>query len=114
MKKIAMIGATDRYNYGDLLFPLIVQKELSKRLGKEYSFHNFSTSKSDLSKYGGLLTEEMAHIKNENIDVAIVVGGEVLSASWKATYYHIQSNRIKLYFFKVLFKLLGERLTESL
>lgn len=107
-----MIGATDRYNYGDLLFPLIVQKELSQRLGSDYLFYNFSTKKSDLSKYGGLVTKSIRNIKNINCDVAIIVGGEVLSSSWKATYYHVQHSKFKLILNKILFKIIGEKRAE--
>ena len=41
--KIAIVGAFDRYNYGDLLMPLIVKSEIEK---------NFSNMKIEFDFYG--------------------------------------------------------------
>lgn len=113
MKKIALVGATDRYNYGDLLFPIIVEAQLRKRLGSRLEFYNLSTTESDLSRVGGLKTERMSMLKDTHFDSTILIGGEVLSASWKATYYHVQKNKFMFFCKKIMFKIMGNTKSEQ-
>ena len=88
--KIFILSASDRYNYGDLLFPIIAIKELSKH-GK-YNFTNVAIIKSDLSHIGALPTEKYKVLfktnKEREKSYLLVAGGEVLGV-----------NRSKLYSF---------------
>lgn len=56
MKSINIIGAFDRYNYGDLLFPIIIEEYIKKyncELIKKYKLEYYALVQSDLSKVGG-------------------------------------------------------------
>ena len=79
-QKIILYGAFDRYNYGDILIPIILSKYLQNNgFGNiEYS----SLKNADLSPFGGFRCTplDLQHItKNSTI---IVAGGEVLNVDW--------------------------------
>lgn len=98
-KNIYILSASDRYNYGDLLFPIIAIKELEK-LG-DYTFHNVSTTKSNLTKYGALKTYPYSllykHRNNKEKGVILVAGGEVLGANWSRLYSFINPVLFNIY-----------------
>ncbi|MFW6275208.1 MAG: polysaccharide pyruvyl transferase family protein [bacterium] len=83
-RNIYILSASDRYNYGDLLFPIIARKELSKY--GDYNFFNIGIVKSDLSEYGALPTYAYKKIlsapNQEKAPVLLIAGGEVLNANW--------------------------------
>jgi hypothetical protein len=86
MEKILIIGAFDRYNYGDLLFPLIIEKQLAT-YGKELSFRYFGLIRSDLSSLGGLPTEGLQDFykaceEGEDPVHVMIAGGEALGVTW--------------------------------
>ncbi|QDH81104.1 polysaccharide pyruvyl transferase family protein [Echinicola soli] len=90
MENILIIGAFDRYNYGDLLFPLIIEKQLES-LGKEYRFRFFGLVESDLSTVGGKPTEGLAAFyqacnTTEGNNHVIVAGGEALGVTWHSLF----------------------------
>jgi hypothetical protein len=91
MKTLYILGAFDRPNYGDLLFPIILNKKLSIKLAGEYVIKNIGLIRSDLTKYGGLETESYKYFfsKIKKGDAVIVAGGEVLPADYKALYTFI-------------------------
>lgn len=106
--RIALIGAIDRNNYGDILFPLIVEHELSKRIKNiNIEFYYFGSIKSNLSEFGAKKTLPLNEIKQYDIDIAVIVGGEVLSATWNRTYLHLQKSKIKVFSLRVLGKVIG-------
>lgn len=100
MKKVALVGACDRFNYGDLLFPIIIEKALSDRI-KDLSFDIYGSIESKMSIYGGANTKALKDMKMEEYSTIIIVGGEVLTANWQPTYLHLQKSSLS----KVLFKL---------
>lgn len=104
---IGLIGAIDRNNYGDILFPLIVESELKRRTNQKINFFYYGTVESDLSKYGAHKTRALKDIGNDNLDVGIIVGGEILSATWNRTYLHLQNNKINILFNRIFNKLIG-------
>lgn len=83
---INIFGAYDRHNYGDLLFPIILQKSLISQLNnKEYSINIYSIIDSDLSRYGALKTQDLGHLyksMHQDSTILIVAGGDVLTAQW--------------------------------
>lgn len=90
MEKILIIGAFDRYNYGDLLFPLIIEKQLNT-YGKDFQYQYFGIVESDLSKEGGKPTqslqafyEQLSH--REDKASVIIAGGEALGVTWNSLY----------------------------
>lgn len=96
---VFILSASDRFNYGDLLFPLIAQKELEKC--NNYNFINVGIIASDLTPIGGLRTVSYRSIyqyqsKNQK-GILLVAGGEVLGASWSRVYSFIYPWYYKLY-----------------
>lgn len=87
MKDILIIGAFDRYNYGDLLFPIIIEKQL-KTYGDNLSFHFYGIAESDLSALGGLPTQDIQAFYRRCDDLkagkasVIVAGGEAVAVTW--------------------------------
>src|SRR5690606_19203808 len=88
MEKILIIGAFDRYNYGDLLFPLIIEKQLDT-YGKDFQYEFFGIIKSDLSALGGKPTRDLqsfyreCNLPGQRVHV-VVAGGEALGVSWNS------------------------------
>lgn len=83
--KIKIFAASDRNNYGDLLFPLVIKKILEKDF-PNYTIENYGIIKSDLSFFGALPTnsfKSLIHgIKKENNFKLVIAGGEVLGGGW--------------------------------
>lgn len=81
-KRLYVLAANDRFNYGDLLFPYII----SRYLGQYFNDIKYiSTTQSDLSSKGGFKTEAFKSLYNiesgwENH--LIVAGGDSLCAEW--------------------------------
>lgn len=83
--KIAFLGAYDRFNYGDLLFPIIAGNEMRHRNpGVKISVH--ALIESDLSKYGALKTQSLRALYARDAlqadDVVVFVGGGVIGVDW--------------------------------
>jgi hypothetical protein len=101
--KVFILSASDRYNYGDLLFPIIAEKALSKY--GDFEFHNLAIVKSDLSRFGALPTSKYHHlykfIDNSQKHILLVAGGEVIAANWLKLYGFVYPS------FNSLFKLLS-------
>ncbi|MEB2774828.1 polysaccharide pyruvyl transferase family protein [Algoriphagus sp. D3-2-R+10] len=90
MTKVLIIGAFDRYNYGDLLFPLVIERQLSS-YGKNFQFEYFGLIESDLSKEGGLPTKGLKKFYKACSDPSdpvqvIIAGGEALGVTWNSLY----------------------------
>lgn len=84
IKRIVIVGAFDRHNYGDLLFPIIIEAAAFKR-GFTGAVECFSTLKSDLTKFGAKPTKSLRSLfaqSNGSDTLVVVGGGEVLSATW--------------------------------
>jgi hypothetical protein len=93
MKHLFLYGAIDRFNYGDLLLPVLL-KEKFKELQAETSWNIrvFGTVESDLSHFGALPTESLGAFYEamQSLPAAVLlVGGEVLSPSWATVYSHL-------------------------
>jgi len=90
MENILIIGAFDRYNYGDLLFPLIIEKQLAT-YPVDIDCRFFGLVESNLSREGGKPTEDLAAFyKACNTPLGrnhiIVAGGEALGVTWHSLY----------------------------
>lgn len=84
-KKIALLGAYDRFNYGDLLFPIIVSNELRRHYPEtEIAVHALAAS--DLSRFGALPTQSLRALYGQNAlhvgDVVIFAGGGTIGVDW--------------------------------
>jgi hypothetical protein len=120
-KNIAIIGAFDRYNYGDLLFPIIIElylKNFYKEYLPEYEINYYGLKESDLSIYGGKITKSIKElfVKNNmpNDSILIVSGGNVLPARLSDMHLDLQENRLILFINKVFRKLIGINIYEKL
>lgn len=86
---IYFLSASDRINYGDLLFPIIFAKFVERE-----DFRNYSIVSSDLSHFGAMKTKSyiqlIQDIKRTNEKVKVVIGGgEVLFADWSRLFEFI-------------------------
>lgn len=85
---ILIIGAFDRYNYGDLLFPLIIEKQL-ETYDRDFTVQFFGIVKSDLSPLGGKPTASIREFyrtcnTGEGHTSIIVAGGEAVAVTWNS------------------------------
>ncbi|MBB6631505.1 polysaccharide pyruvyl transferase family protein [Clostridium algidicarnis] len=114
-KSINIIGAFDRYNYGDLLFPIIIEKYLerySSPILEEYDLEYYGLVESDLSKVGGKKTKPLKDLYNNPIEkhsLIIVSGGEVLAARISSMDVDLSPNNFTTIIKKIIIKLIGRR-----
>lgn len=85
---ILIIGAFDRFNYGDLLFPLVIEAQLAT-YGERFNARYFGVVKSDLSALGGKPTEDIqafyrACRERRGHTSVIVAGGEAVAVTWSS------------------------------
>ena len=81
---VAVVGAFDRFNFGDLLFPHMVRFGFEK-LGVDAEYRHFSLRAADLKDRGGVATVPLASLKTAELprgSLVVVAGGEMLSARW--------------------------------
>lgn len=82
--KVYCLSASDRYNYGDLLFPIVAKYHLEKQ--GHCNFVNVATIPSDLRSIGALETigyDIFLDPKKRPVNSTILIaGGEVLNANW--------------------------------
>ncbi len=111
-KKINVFGPFDRFNYGDLLFPIVL----------EYCFNNyepylerkyFGTFSFNLLKSGGLKGDGFKalrkEVNKEKRAVVLVAGGESIAATWHELY----SFKSKIYGWLCSFKLFNKILRHT-
>lgn len=88
---IHFLSASDRINYGDLLFPIIFQKAAEK-LKEPIQFYNYGLVSSNLGHFGALKTDSyrilLKRVKKLKGKV-VIGGGEVLFADWRKLYSFI-------------------------
>ena len=76
----------DRYNYGDLLFPIVTRAALTALLcsNDRYDFAQYGLARSDLSAYGALPSMGIRDLYKDakDGDVVLVAGGENLAQTW--------------------------------
>jgi len=101
----ALWGAFDRFNYGDLLFPIVTERAL-RHLGYLGATSAFGLKKSDLRLYDARPTDSLADLRTSDIDNIIVAGGEVLGTRWFNMHLHISTPPLT-YVLKGLRKTLG-------
>lgn len=84
MTRVATIGAFDRFNYGDLLFPITLD---AMGVGSGIDFDHFSVRRADMVGFGGVTSGSQRDLvdalSGPSEPAAIVLaGGEVLGATW--------------------------------
>ena len=85
---VAVVGAFDRFNLGDLLFPHMVRFGF-ERLGVDAQYDCYSIRGADLRHRGGVETRPLAALREEGLtppSLVVVAGGELLTARWSDAY----------------------------
>lgn len=85
-RHIRLLCSCDRYNYGDLLFPIVTRTALKALLGSNhrYDFAQYGLARSNLSVYGALPSMGIRDLYRDakDGDVVLVAGGENLAQTW--------------------------------
>ena len=103
--KIGLIGAFDRNNYGDILMPIIVEKQIRENFpNKDIVFEYYGQSYSNMEYTLGKNTIPLSEISKNKCDIAIFVGGEILSAVYRGMYLNLLESKIKILEYKILKK----------
>ncbi|MBD1390547.1 polysaccharide pyruvyl transferase family protein [Neiella sp. HB171785] len=88
---VYFLSASDRLNYGDLLFPMIF-KEVLVKANSKLKFVNCGLVESDLSNFGALPTISYRSLEKNIVKTGgcvVVGGGEVLFPTWGLLYSYI-------------------------
>ncbi|HWK58989.1 MAG TPA: polysaccharide pyruvyl transferase family protein [Parapedobacter sp.] len=85
---ILIIGAFDRFNYGDLLFPIVIEAQLAT-YRQSFDVRYFGIIESDLSALGGKPTENIQSFyracrETTGHTSVIVAGGEAVAVTWNS------------------------------
>lgn len=86
---IRYIAASDRINYGDLIFPLIFKHYFSQ----SHTIKFYGLVQSDYSNFGALPTRSYKNLVKDinKYDIIVVGGGEVFFGKWKNLYSYVYS-----------------------
>lgn len=103
---IRILAASDRNNYGDLLFPMVIKKYAETNFPKDQTC-NYGIVKSNLKSFGAEPTKSLYDLKSDvktekEMSKIIVAGGEVLGAEWLTIYMFIFNFWEKLYRFRMI------------
>ena len=90
MNDIILYGAFDRHNYGDLLFPLIMERVIN-HLHPEKKVLIAGLINSDLSKYGAKETITIKKaLKMSKADATLILaGGDVVACDWQSAFGYL-------------------------
>ena len=92
-KKIALFGPHDRFNYGDFLFPLMLEYAIEKNYSQKFEFEKYSLINADFSKRGAYKSKNYRTLKKDinkgGISAVIVAGGECLNVDWSSLLHFI-------------------------
>lgn len=100
MKKVVIIGAFDRYNYGDNLMPILFEMFLLESYPgffEKYKLIFSALINSDLSEFKVKKTVAMSEVFDgnlEDIHAVISIGGEVLCASSSSLSLHMNNTKL--------------------
>lgn len=104
MIKFAVLSASDRFNYGDVLLPILFRDFIRQhKINARINF--YSIKKSNLSSRGGMPTKSIRSLyskcNKDNKFVIVVVGGDVLGGEWTTVisflygrYFHALARRL--------------------
>lgn len=119
-KSINIVGAFDRYNYGDVLFPIILEEFIKKYktdIFRNYKIEFYGLIDSNLEYIGGKKTKGMYRLYREKIQpgsAVIVAGGDVLAARISDLYFDLSDSTVSMYKRKIIRKLLGRNIYEKI
>ncbi len=112
MHSIAVVGAFDRYNYGDLIFPRIIESWVAQNIpGLEIEY--YSTAAKDMTHLGGVRSRALTDLPNEKPAAIILAGGQILNATWAS----MQLNLVpaaQYRYRRLMYRLMGPSLSDTL
>lgn len=97
MKKFHIVGAFDRHNYGDILFPLIHTRFIQSRLTGAYDIKYYAITESNLTQCGGVKTHSIKNLLKSDLqsdDRIIMSGGDILAVDWPVMIGHVSTPAI--------------------
>ena len=100
---INIISAGDRYNYGDVLYAVVVSEYLKKYepdIYNSYEIEHYGIISSDLTYVGGLKTLPVSSLYEKDFaenSITVVAGGQVIGANIEVLFKFLKSNKISLY-----------------
>lgn len=99
--EIAVLGALDRYNYGDLLFPLVLKEYLQK--SDEIEINHYGLIAADLEKYGSVRTRPFCEFydkykSSSDRNIVIIAGGCVIGSHASRLYCFLKETRMPTVF----------------
>jgi hypothetical protein len=118
MNDIILYGAFDRHNYGDLLFPLIMERVIKHHFPSK-SVVIAGLINSDLSEYGAPKTIAIQKaLKSSKPNATVILaGGDVVACDWQSAYGYLLPTfifplyeRIACYYFSKLTERLVSRI----
>lgn len=114
---ISIYGAIARFNYGDLLFPLIL-KDALESAGCDRPIEAIGLRASDLSPFGALPTKPVRWLADPaNLpdgSKIIIAGGEALAAGWGRLYSHLLPQRGGDRIYSTMTRVLSDRRLDQL
>lgn len=93
-KRYHLVGAFDRHNYGDILFPLVHTEALLENHVQAEQIHYCAITAADLTAEGGYKTQSVKQLLSSSLskdDVVVLCGGDILSADWMLMVAHLHS-----------------------
>jgi len=93
LSKVAVFGPHDRMNYGDFLFPLMLEYAFSKKVNQKIVFPKYSIVSSEFSDIGAFPSAKYIKLAKDiqqgKVSTIIVAGGESLNVDWDTLYRYI-------------------------
>lgn len=90
--KVALVAACDRYNYGDVLLPVVFEQYWRSHHSfnaDNVEFNYFALSVADLTEVGGYKTQPLTKVDG-SYDAVIVCGGEILTSRYANMFLNLQ------------------------
>lgn len=103
---VAIVAACDRYNYGDVLLPIIFEMFMKQNYKEVYDaccIDYVAQIESNLEGVGGNKTKAIYNLDSK-YDYIIVAGGEMITTPYTASYIHLQQNLMIVNIFKMMTK----------
>ncbi len=100
---INIISAGDRYNYGDVLYAVVMSEYLKKYepdIYDKYDIEHYGIIASDLTAVGGLRTLPIRSLYKKEFpenSMTVVAGGQVVGANIEVLFKFLKSNKFTLY-----------------
>lgn len=100
---VNIISAGDRYNYGDVLYAVIMREYLKKYepcIYDNYEIEHYGVIASDLTAVGGIKTLPISDLYKKDFagnSLTVVAGGQVVGANIEVLFKFLKSGKFSLY-----------------